>query len=37
MTQTIALQIKNPFANQLKKGYPLISKDAVVKSIFTTG
>ena len=29
MTQTIALQIKNPFANQLKKGYPLISKDAV--------
>ena len=29
MTQTITLQIKNPFADQLKKGYPLISKDAV--------
>ncbi|MFJ7886893.1 class I SAM-dependent rRNA methyltransferase [Lysinibacillus xylanilyticus] len=29
MTQTIALQINNPFSNQLKKGYPLISKDAV--------
>ncbi len=29
MTQTIALQIKQPFADQLKKGYPLISKDAV--------
>jgi len=29
MTQTIALQINNPFSDQLKKGYPLISKDAV--------
>ncbi|MGE7113144.1 class I SAM-dependent rRNA methyltransferase [Lysinibacillus sp. NPDC047702] len=29
MTQMIVLQIKNPFADQLKKGYPLISKDAV--------
>ncbi|MGG2054758.1 class I SAM-dependent rRNA methyltransferase [Lysinibacillus pakistanensis] len=29
MTHTIALQIKKPFADQLKKGYPLISKDAV--------
>ncbi|MBG9453264.1 50S rRNA methyltransferase [Lysinibacillus sphaericus] len=29
MTQTIALQINNPFSNQLKKGYPLISKDAI--------
>ncbi len=29
MTQTIALQIKNPYADQLKKGYPLISKDAI--------
>ncbi|MGE7926905.1 class I SAM-dependent rRNA methyltransferase [Lysinibacillus xylanilyticus] len=29
MTQTIALQINNPYSNQLKKGYPLISKDAV--------
>jgi len=29
MTQTIALQINNLFSNQLKKGYPLISKDAV--------
>lgn len=29
MTQTIALQINNQFANSLKKGYPLISKDAV--------
>lgn len=29
MTQTFALQIKNPFADQLKKGYPLISKDAI--------
>ncbi|MFJ7183406.1 class I SAM-dependent rRNA methyltransferase [Lysinibacillus xylanilyticus] len=29
MTQTIALQINNTFSNQLKKGYPLISKDAV--------
>ena len=29
MTQTIALQINNQFAGPLKKGYPLISKDAV--------
>jgi len=29
MTQSIALQINNPFSDQLKKGYPLISKDAV--------
>ncbi|MFC9540092.1 class I SAM-dependent rRNA methyltransferase [Lysinibacillus sp. NPDC056959] len=29
MTQSIALQINNPFSVQLKKGYPLISKDAV--------
>ncbi|QPQ31034.1 class I SAM-dependent rRNA methyltransferase [Lysinibacillus sp. JNUCC 51] len=29
MTQTIALQINNPYSDQLKKGYPLISKDAV--------
>lgn len=29
MTQTIALQINNLYSNQLKKGYPLISKDAV--------
>ncbi|MFJ6267706.1 class I SAM-dependent rRNA methyltransferase [Lysinibacillus xylanilyticus] len=29
MTQTIALQINNSYSNQLKKGYPLISKDAV--------
>ncbi|MGE7947133.1 class I SAM-dependent rRNA methyltransferase [Lysinibacillus sp. NPDC093688] len=29
MTQSIALQINKPFSDQLKKGYPLISKDAV--------
>lgn len=29
MTQTITLQINNPYSDQLKKGYPLISKDAV--------
>ncbi len=29
MTQTIALQINNQFAGPLKKGYPLILKDAV--------
>lgn len=29
MTQTITLQIKQPFANPLKKGYPLLTKDAV--------
>ncbi len=29
MTQTMALQIQQPFSDQLKKGYPLISKDAV--------
>lgn len=29
MTQTIALQINNQFAGPIKKGYPLIAKDAV--------
>ncbi len=29
MTQIMALQIQQPFSDQLKKGYPLISKDAV--------
>lgn len=29
MTQIVTLQLKQPFANSLKKGYPLLPKDAV--------